>query len=84
MTQTLSFKTQMLQVDGMGCLSCAKTVEASLQKLLGVTEESVRFATEKTRVFYDPKQLSEPEIIDCITALSYTVDAPPVSVATLV
>lgn len=84
MTQTLSFKTQMLQVGGMGCLSCAKTIEASWQKLPGVTEESVRFATEKTRVFYDPKQLSEPEIIARITALGYTVDAPPVSVATLV
>ncbi|MGM3309516.1 heavy metal translocating P-type ATPase [Anabaena sp. WFMT] len=73
MTQTPSLKTQFLQVDGMDCGSCAKTIEASLQQLGGVMEASVSFATAKVKVFYDTDILSEAEIINRITALGYTV-----------
>jgi Cd2+/Zn2+-exporting ATPase len=74
MTQTPSLKTQTLQVGGMDCGSCAKTIEASLQQLNGVTQASVSFATGKVRVSYDPQLLREPEIVNRITALGYTVD----------
>ncbi|MEH2368475.1 heavy metal translocating P-type ATPase [Nostoc sp.] len=74
MTQTPSFKTQFLQVDGMDCGSCAKTIEASLQQLPGVMEASVSFATAKAKVLYNPEILREAEIINCITALGYTVE----------
>ena len=77
MTQTPSLKTQLLQVDGMDCASCAKTIETSLQQLHGVTEAIVSFATGKARVSYDPKLLSEAEIINRITALGYTVEVAP-------
>ena len=77
MTQTPSLKTQALQINGMDCGSCAKTIEASLQQLRGVTEVSVSFATGKVRVSYDPKLLGESEIINRITALSYTVEVAP-------
>ncbi|MBW4629975.1 MAG: cadmium-translocating P-type ATPase [Brasilonema octagenarum HA4186-MV1] len=73
MTQTPSLKTQLLQVDGMDCGSCAKTIEASLLSLRGVTEASVSFATAKVKVSYDTKLLSETEIRNRITALGYTV-----------
>ncbi len=73
MTQTPSLKTQFLQVDGMDCGSCAKTIEASLQQLNGVMEASVNFATAKVKVFYDSDILNEAEIINRITALGYTV-----------
>ena len=77
MTQTPSLKTQALQINGMDCGSCAKTIEASLQQLRGVTEVSVSFATGKLRVSYDTKLLSESDIINRITALSYTVEVAP-------
>jgi Cd2+/Zn2+-exporting ATPase len=73
MTQTPSLKTQLLQVDGMDCGSCAKTIEASLQQLNGVMEASVSFATAKVKVFYDSDILDTSGIINCITALGYTV-----------
>ncbi|HLO87293.1 MAG TPA: heavy metal translocating P-type ATPase [Nostocaceae cyanobacterium] len=73
MNQTPSLKTQSLQVDGMDCGSCAKTIETSLQQLGGVMEASVSFATAKVKVSYDSNILSEVEIIDRITALGYTV-----------
>ncbi|MEH2047636.1 heavy metal translocating P-type ATPase [Nostoc sp.] len=74
MTQTPSLKTQFLQVDGMDCGSCAKTIEASLQQLPGVMEASVSFATAKAKVLYNPKILREAEIINRITTLGYTVE----------
>lgn len=77
MTQTPSLKTQTLQVGGMDCGSCAKTIEASLQQLNGVTQASVSFATGKVKMSYDPQILSEPEIINRIAALGYTVDVTP-------
>ncbi|WP_414570714.1 heavy metal translocating P-type ATPase [Nostoc sp. CCY 9925] len=74
MTQTPSIRTQALQVGGMDCGSCAKTIEVSLQQLRGVTEASVSFATEKVKVSYDSQIVSEKTIFDRIKALGYTVE----------
>ncbi|BAY47918.1 cation-transporting ATPase [Scytonema sp. HK-05] len=74
MTQTPSLKTQTLQVGGMDCGSCAKTIEASLQQLPGMTEALVNFTTEKARVSYNPDLLNEKAIFDRIKALGYTVE----------
>ena len=74
MTQTPSLKTQLLQVGGMDCGSCAKTIEASLQQLLGVKEILVSFATGRLSISYDPKLVDEAAIRDRITNLGYTVD----------
>ncbi|WP_016951047.1 heavy metal translocating P-type ATPase [Anabaena sp. PCC 7108] len=74
MTQTPSIKTQALQVGGMDCGSCAKTIEVSLQQLSGVTEVSVSFGTEKVKVSYDPQIVTEKTIFDRIKALGYTVE----------
>jgi Cd2+/Zn2+-exporting ATPase len=77
MTQIPSFKTQAFQVSGMDCGSCAKTIEASLQQLSGVTETSVSFATGRVKVSYNSDILSEVEIVNSITALGYSVDVAP-------
>ncbi|MCF4965980.1 heavy metal translocating P-type ATPase [Nostoc sp. CMAA1605] len=74
MTQTPSLKTQILQVNGMDCGSCAKTIEVGLQQLRGVTEASVSFATGKVRISYNPEDLSLKTISDRIQALGYTVE----------
>ncbi|WP_427159362.1 heavy metal translocating P-type ATPase [Aliinostoc sp. HNIBRCY26] len=74
MTQTPSLKTQILQVNGMDCGSCAKTIEVGLQQLRGVTEASVSFATGKVRISYNPEDLSLKTIYDRIQALGYTVE----------
>lgn len=74
MTQTPSLKTQLLQVSGMDCGSCAKTIEVGWQQLRGITEASVSFATVKVPVDYDPELLSEKTIYERIKALGYTAD----------
>lgn len=74
MTQTPALKTQTLQVGGMDCGSCAKTIEVGLQQMTGVSEASVSFATGRLQVAYDPDQVSETTIYDWIQALGYTVE----------
>jgi Cd2+/Zn2+-exporting ATPase len=74
MTQTPSVRTQALQVGGMDCGSCAKTIEVSLLSLRGITEADVSFTTGKVQVSYDREQVSEKAIFDRIKALGYTVE----------
>ncbi len=72
--ETPSVKTLQAKIGGMDCGGCAKTIEASLQQMLGVKEVSVSFATERLNVSYDPQQVNESTVYDRITALGYTVD----------
>jgi Zn2+/Cd2+-exporting ATPase len=81
MTQTPSLKTQQMQVGGMDCGSCAKTIEVSLLSLRGVTEASVSFATEKVKVSYDAEEVTEKAIFDRIKGLGYTVNLIPQTIS---
>ncbi len=74
MTATSPLKSLQTKIGGMDCGSCAKTVEAGLQKLPGVTDINVVFATESLRLNYDPQQVSEKAIFDRIKALGYTIE----------
>lgn len=74
MTQTPLIKTQQMQVGGMDCGSCARTIEASLQQMAGVESASVSFATGRLNVSYAPQKVSETQIRDRITALGYTAE----------
>ncbi|MFB2935618.1 heavy metal translocating P-type ATPase [Aerosakkonemataceae cyanobacterium BLCC-F154] len=76
MTQTPSLKTQQMQVGGMDCGSCAAKIEAGVQKIPGISETSVSFATGRLSVTYDPKQVSDREIHDRVISLGYTVISP--------
>ncbi|OKH36146.1 cadmium-translocating P-type ATPase [[Phormidium ambiguum] IAM M-71] len=76
MTQTPSLKTQQMQVGGMDCGSCAAKIEAAIQKIPGISETSVSFATGRLSVTYDPKQVSDREIHDRVISLGYTVISP--------
>ncbi|MUG93360.1 cadmium-translocating P-type ATPase [Scytonema sp. UIC 10036] len=84
MNKAPSVKTLQALVSGMDCGSCAKTIEARLKQLPGVTEAEVKFATGRLRVYYDPKLLNETAIAERVTALGYTVDvAEPPQLKTL-
>ncbi|MGG6264081.1 heavy metal translocating P-type ATPase [Leptolyngbya sp. AN03gr2] len=70
-------KTLQAQIGGMDCGGCAKTIEATLQQLPGVTEAKVSFATERLSVTYDSQQVNETAIRDRVTALGYTIEPIP-------
>ena len=64
-------QTATLAIEGMTCASCALTVEKSVGKLFGVEEATVNLATEKLTVRYDPKQLTQPAIIEAVKQAGY-------------
>lgn len=67
-------KTLQVQIGGMDCGSCAKTIEVGLQQISGVNEASVSFATGRSQISYNPQQVSETTIHERIQALGYTVE----------
>jgi Cu+-exporting ATPase len=42
-----------LQLSGMSCAACARTVETAIQKVAGVRSVSVNFGAEQAIVDYD-------------------------------
>jgi Zn2+/Cd2+-exporting ATPase len=76
MVKTPSLDTQQIQVGGMDCPSCEMKIETSLQKLSGVAEAAADVATGRLTVSYNPQQISEREINDCVIGLGYTIVTP--------
>lgn len=77
MNSASALKTLQAQIGGMDCGGCAKTIEASLQQLPGVTEAKVSFATERLGVTYDPQRVNEATIRDRVIAIGYTIEIIP-------
>ncbi|MHB8895974.1 MAG: heavy metal translocating P-type ATPase [Candidatus Geothermincolia bacterium] len=60
-----------LSLSGMHCSSCASIIERSLNKLDGVEQASVNFAAEKAYVTYDPRQVSEDDLVAAVSKAGY-------------
>ncbi len=63
-------ETATVGIEGMTCeIGCAKTIEAKISKIDGVTESKVNF-NEKTGTFiYDSNKVSKEEIVNKINGL---------------
>ncbi len=62
-----------LQVGGISCVNCAKTIEKALNNREGVYSANVIFAAEKVTVEYNPEQISVAGIKKTIQDVGYTV-----------
>lgn len=69
----MSTKQTEVAITGMTCAACANRVEKGLQKLPGVSEATVNFATEKANVVFDSEQASMTEVQNKIEQLGYGV-----------
>jgi Cu+-exporting ATPase len=65
-----------LQIGGMSCVNCAKTIEKTLSYHEGVYNASLNFATEKLMVEYNPQQISVASIKKIIKNVGYPVVEP--------
>jgi Cu+-exporting ATPase len=65
-----------LQIGGMDCITCAKTIENTLSYYEGVYKASLNFATEKLMVEYNPQQISVASIKKIIKDVGYQVVEP--------
>lgn len=66
-------KRIVLEVGGMSCTNCALTIEKALNKLEGVHNANVNFATGKATVEYYPEQVGISEIKKAIQKTGYAV-----------
>jgi Cu+-exporting ATPase len=64
-------ETKSLKIEGMTCAACAKAVERTSKKLLGVEEASVNFATEKLNISYDETKVKLEDIQNAIEKAGY-------------
>ena len=66
-------ETKTLKIYGMYCTLCSITIEATLEKLNGITKARVSYATEKAYLEYDDSNLVLPVIKNTIEKLGFTV-----------
>ena len=64
-------KSVTVDVLGMTCASCARTVERALQRTTGVQEASVNVATERAAVTFDPTVISVDGLVQKIRDSGY-------------
>ena len=62
-----------LQIGGMSCVNCAKTIEKALANREGVYNAVVNFSAESVSVEYNPQQISLPSIKKTIQDSGYQV-----------
>ncbi|MBC7765829.1 MAG: heavy metal translocating P-type ATPase, partial [Hyphomonadaceae bacterium] len=70
-------KQQTIKIAGMSCAACALRVEKGLNKLEGVTQANVNYATEQATVQYDAQLIDIDKLEATITKLGYAVVQPP-------
>ncbi len=70
-----------LNITGMMCANCVRTVERTLlKKTPGVIAANVNYATESASIEYSPKQVAPAEIIAAIKRAGYGVVKKPIKV----
>jgi Cu+-exporting ATPase len=65
-----------LEIGGMTCTSCAARVEKKLNKLEGVVEANVNYATELASVAYDAGHVQPRDLVRTVEAAGYTAALP--------
>lgn len=63
-----------LKITGMTCSACSGRIERALNKIDGIDEAKVNFATEKLYVTFNESKISENEIVSAITKAGYGID----------
>jgi P-type Cu+ transporter len=66
-------KKIVLNIGGMSCINCARTIEKQLAKLKGVTHATVNLAAEKAIIEYNPSVVDQKTIEATITDVGYQV-----------
>ena len=64
-------KDVKLNILGMTCASCARTVERGLSKLEGVEAATVNIATEQAAITFDPTVLNTSQLIQRVREVGY-------------
>ena len=62
-----------LPVVGMSCANCAANITRTLNKLDGVEQANVNFATEHAQVVFDPKKVTSGQMVQAVKDIGFDV-----------
>lgn len=65
-------KKTVFKIIGMDCAACAITIDGDLEDREGIKEAKTNYAKGQTEVTFDPKMVSESEILQIIKKTGYT------------
>ncbi|SFR64829.1 heavy metal translocating P-type ATPase [Halogeometricum limi] len=77
----MSMRKSRIDVQGMSCANCSQTVSEAVERLDGVREANVNFATDEGSVEYDPERVSLGDIYAAIDDAGYDPVAETTTVA---
>ena len=72
----MNIETKTVNIDGMTCSACVRTVEDAVKGEPGVKKASVNFATEKLQVTYDNDTTTIDTLIDIVNKKGYNARLP--------
>ena len=67
-------KLATLNIKGMNCASCARTIENKLDSLDGTYQVNLNLATEKASVKYDPEKLKIRDLEKAVRDVGYEIE----------
>ncbi len=66
-------QSAQLNITGMTCAACAARIEKNLNKVPGVQQASVNFASERVTVLFDPDVANPEKLIETVRKTGYDV-----------
>ena len=72
----MNLKTKTLDIDGMTCSSCVRTVEEVVRNIDGIEQASVNFASEKLQIVFNEERANIDKIIHTIRKKGYDATLP--------
>src|SRR3989338_3289833 len=63
-------------IEGMHCATCVRVLEKSLSKVAGVSDCNVNLATETATVTYDPKKVTDNDLVSAVANAGYKASLP--------
>jgi Cd2+/Zn2+-exporting ATPase len=72
------YRHDTLDVEGLDCADCARTLESGVGRLAGVLWASANFAASKLAIEYDAEETDRPAIVARIRSLGYDVPSATV------
>ena len=72
----MSHRTTQLDIRGMSCANCSRTMTEAVQSLDGVQTATVNYATDEGTVEYDPDETALAAIYTAIDDAGYSAVIP--------
>jgi copper chaperone len=72
MSTTATSKKTVLRAEGFSCPSCVTKIETQLNRLDGVSDAKVHFASSRIEVQHDPSRADVDQLVAAVKKAGYT------------